>query len=164
MVKCFGFCLLCLSKLLKLRFTQNPQNKIEDTNMQNKFDRLNNTKIFIKTEIPKNSQSLTPERYNSPIRSSIITGKNMRAVSFGHNNFILNNEGESLNISSISNKSFDDSYSQLNIPSPKKLNIYKSPKVLPEIFHVNQNEKMPKLKLASPGLKLSKNASATVKI
>ena len=150
MAKCLKLCFSCL-KIFK------------PTRVTNEVTEFNNSCAYKNScyNLSDSKQGLSPQNTEkkpvSPIRSTIITGKNMNSARLG-TNFYLPSE-DSSDLSSISHKSNLDSLGSFKIPSPPPK---KSSKIVPVIFSPRPEGKMPKLYLAVPRKKYPRSKSIQV--
>ena len=162
MVGCYKNCLSCLLIFFKLKAKHNSPMRIEETQMQNNNEVINDSNLILGKKINKErEESVSPLKDVSPMRSSIITGKKMKSINCGQYDYIFSQENPNLidDISMISNISYNDHLTPIRINSPKLSKTNRATTILPLIFNTNENESMPKLKLASPRRKIPRNKS-----
>lgn len=161
MPKWYHFCTNCFRKIFRQKPENTPQAIIEETQMQNNFNPSTNLNLNT-TKIQDKKDPDSALKYNSSLKSKIITGKDIISENFGENKLISNDSYNSLkDISAIPHMSYDDSYHSINISTPKN---NRRSQIIPEIFDTNHNGKMPRLCLANPKLKFPKIKSASIKL
>lgn len=148
MADCFKKCFSCLKLFKASRVANNELTEFNNSCIyKNSCSNLSDSKL----EQPPENKVKTVV---SPLKSTIITGRNMKSTRLNSNLYLSSENSEDL--SSISKKSFIISQTSLKIPSPVNK---KSSKVIPIIFSPRPEGKLPKLFLAVPRKKYPRSKS-----